>query len=124
VFKSYGDIQVDVERSYTVGSIVSATFIGANPRNNLRLEQTFAAVEKFNEKAKIWERARDDNDWSLIFNWRKVNNLLGTSEVNIVWESEAWTEKGQYRIKYFGDSKAVGGKITAFEGTSGMFNLT
>lgn len=123
-FKSYGDIKVDVERSYAVGSTVSVTFIGANPRNNLRLEQTFAAVEKVNKESGAWERVRDDSDWSLIFNWKKTSELLGTSEVKIVWESESWAEEGQYRIKYYGDSKAVGGSITAFEGTSGIFDLT
>ena len=28
-----------------------------------------------------------------------------------------------YRIKYYGDSKALSGKISAFEGTSGVFTI-
>jgi neutral ceramidase len=31
--------------------------------------------------------------------------------------------KGRYRIKYSGDSKGIGGGITAFEGVSGVFEL-
>ncbi|KAH8820996.1 Neutral/alkaline nonlysosomal ceramidase [Xylogone sp. PMI_703] len=123
LFSSYGDVKTDVNPSYTIGSTVSVTFIGANPRNNLRLEQTFAAVERFNEQSGAWEHVRDDGDWSLIFNWKKTSELLGTSEVTIVWETEQWSEPGTYRVRYFGDSKAVGGTITPFEGMSGTFDL-
>jgi neutral ceramidase len=124
IFKSYGDVKSDVNPSYAIGSVISATFVGGNPRNNLRLEQTYAAIEKLHPESAIWERVRDDSDWSLIFNWKKTSEILGTSEVKIVWETEDWVTAGQYRIKYYGDSKAVGGKITAFEGTSGEFVLT
>jgi neutral ceramidase len=124
IFKSYGDVKSDVNPSYAIGSVISATFVGGNPRNNLRLEQTYAAIEKLDPESAIWERVRDDSDWSLIFNWKKTSEILGTSEVKIVWETEDWVTAGQYRIKYYGDSKAVGGKITAFEGTSGEFVLT
>jgi len=124
IFKSYGDIKTDVRPSYGIGSSVSAVFVGANPRNNLHLEQTYAAVEKLDPESATWKRVRDDSDWSLIFNWKKTSEILGTSEAEIVWETEQWVEAGQYRIRYFGDSKTVGGKITAFEGVSGVFVLT
>jgi neutral ceramidase len=123
LFKSYGDVKVDVEPAYALGSIVSATFVAANPRNNLRLEQTYAAVEKLDPNYGRWDRVRDDSDWGLIFNWKKTSEILGRSEVKIVWETEEWAVPGRYRVKYYGDSKAVGGKITAFEGTSGEFVL-
>lgn len=70
-----------------------------------------------------WRRVRDDSDWSLIYNWKKTSEILGTSEVKIVWETESWAEPGRYRIKYHGDSKAVGGVIAAFVGTSSDFVL-
>lgn len=123
-FKSYGDIKTDVRPAYAIGDTVSVTFVGANPRNNLRLEQTYAAIQKLDSATEKWIGARDDSDWSLIFKWKKTSEILGTSEVEIVWETEEWAEAGQYRVKYYGDSKAVGGKITAFEGTSGIFVLT
>jgi neutral ceramidase len=124
IFKSFGEVKTDVELAYSVGSTIRVAFVGANPRNSLRLEQTYAAVEKLDQDLGRWTRVRDDRDWSVIFNWKKTSEILGTSEVEIVWETEEWAEPGQYRIKYFGDSKAVGGKITAFEGTSGEFVLT
>lgn len=132
LFKSFGDVKDDVGGHYHIGDVVSVTFVGANPRNNLRLEQTFAAVEVCNnehgrpcyEEGSIWEPYRDDSDWSLIFYWTKTSEVLGTSEVRITWETETWAEPGTYRIRYFGDSKAVGGIITPFEGLSGNFILT
>jgi neutral ceramidase len=124
IFKNFGDVKTDVRPSYAIGSVVSAAFYGANPRNSLRLEQTYAAVEKLDLESGRWVRVRDDSDWALIYNWRRASEVLGTSEVEIVWESEEYTEAGEYRIKYYGDSKAVGGKFTAFEGTSGTFVLT
>jgi neutral ceramidase len=123
-FKSYGDVKSDVNPSYPIGDRVAATFVGANPRNNLRLEQTYAAIEQLVPESGTWQTVRDDSDWSLIFNWTKTSEILGTSEVEIVWDTEEWAEPGQYRVKYYGDSKAVGGKITTFEGTSGVFVLT
>ncbi|KAG9237529.1 Neutral/alkaline nonlysosomal ceramidase [Amylocarpus encephaloides] len=123
LFKSFGEVKEDVRPSYRIGSEVSATFVGANPRNNLRLEQTFAAVEKMGEGTSRWERVRDDSDWSLVYNWKRRSEVLGTSEVEVVWESEESAEMGKYRIRYFGDSKSAGGAITAFEGVSGEFVL-
>ncbi|KAF7920390.1 uncharacterized protein EAE98_009083 [Botrytis deweyae] len=125
IFTSYGDIKTDVSPSYPLSSspIITATFIGANPRNNLHLESTYASIEMFIPDTSKWVRVRDDSDWSLIFAWKKVSEILGTSEVTITWETEEWAQKGRYRIRYFGDSKAVGGAITPFEGVSGVFEL-
>lgn len=128
LFKKFGAVLRDVRASYERGASVSATFVGANPRNNLRLEGTYAAVEK--KVGRHWEVVRDDSDWGLVFNWRRTNEVLGTSEVEIVWEtalgegeSEELEEGGVYRIRYFGDSRTVTGEITAFDGVSGEFRL-
>jgi len=123
IFTSFGDVKLDVQVSYAIGSTVSATFVGANPRNNLRLEKSYATVEQLDRNSGQWKTVRDDSDWSLIFNWRKTSEVLGTSEVNITWDSEAWAARGQYRLKYYGDSKAIGGRVTEFEGTSRQFVL-
>lgn len=120
-FKSFGEVKADAQPTYHRGESASATFVGANPRNNLRLEATYAAVEKLDQATKRWIPVRDDADWSLIFNWKKTSEILGTSEVEIVWEIEQAVEMGQYRLKYFGDSKSVAGTITPFEGVSAAF---
>ncbi len=123
LFQSFGDVKQDIEPYHSVGTVVSATFVGANPRNSLRLEGTYAAVEMLSAEYGKWETVRDDSDWELIFNWERTSDIMGTSEVKIVWETGYGAKPGRYRIKYYGDSKAIGGKITAFEGTSGEFLL-
>ncbi|CAI6342523.1 unnamed protein product [Periconia digitata] len=122
--KPYGSVVTDVSSSYTSGSVVRAVFVGANPRNNLRLENTFTAVERQNSDG-TWTRVRDDKDWELVYEWKRVNGLLGTSEVTITWDTAvSGASQGTYRLKYYGDAKAAfGGAITAFEGTSGVFTI-
>ena len=121
-FKDFGDVVQDVEGTYRHGETVRTKFVGANPRNNLLLEATYAAVERQDDNTGIWKIVRDDEDWSLIFKWLRTNTVLGTSEVEISWEIEQATEEGIYRIRYFGHHKApVSGEITPFEGVSGEF---
>lgn len=122
-FKSFGDVISDTVSVYHPGTSAKATFVGANPRNDIRLEDTYAAVEKLDENRK-WIRVRDDEDWSLIFKWRRTNSVLATSEVDIVWEIEEDAERGRYRIRYFGASKTpVSGAIVQFEASSGIFDV-
>ncbi|KAI1079972.1 Neutral/alkaline nonlysosomal ceramidase [Whalleya microplaca] len=121
--KSFGDCTTQPSSTYTRGAVINATFVGANPRNNLRLEDTYGAIEK--QDGDTWTQVRDDTDWSLVYTWTRTDTILGYSEVVISWESEADAEPGTYRTRYYGDSKAlVGGAITAFEGTSNTFTLT
>jgi len=122
--RKFGQATTDVSATYTRGSLVRAVFVGANPRNNLRLEGTFAAIEKQNNDAS-WTQVRNDKDWELVYEWKRVNGVTGTSDVTISWDTSITSPAaGLYRIQYYGDSKAVGGKITSFTGTSGVFKLT
>lgn len=110
---------------------MTAKFVGANPRNNLRLERSYAVVEKLttasgsrDETTDTWEVVRDDRDWYLVFRWHRTSEILGTSEVEITWETtDPWAEPGRYRLRYFGDAKNLVGAITEFEGVSGEFEL-
>jgi neutral ceramidase len=140
---------VDVKPRYLSGQTISARFVGANPRNDFRLGGTFAAVEKYDADTSVWTQVRDDEDWSLVFEWTRTSTVLGTSEVTISWETKweigAWQETvdskvphddkhgelmtrsddlgGRYRLKYYGDAKGLGGSVTPFEGVSGEFEL-
>ncbi|KAI1815932.1 Neutral/alkaline nonlysosomal ceramidase [Poronia punctata] len=124
--KKFGDVTKQPEETYARGAVVEATFVGANPRNNLRLEGSFAAVEKLGDgEDDEWTRVRDDFDWDLVYSWKRTNEVLGYSEVTISWETGVNARPGTYRLKYYGDSKALlTGDITAFEGTSGSFKVT
>ncbi|KAI9752895.1 MAG: hypothetical protein M1815_000226 [Lichina confinis] len=123
LFGSFGDVVADVSPKHRLSETVNVTFIGANPRNNLRLEGTYAAVERRNEDGS-WNIVRDDGDWSLVFRWKRKSRLLGTSEVTVQWEVEHDAPVGTYRIIYNGDSKApMSGSISSFQGRSSSFEL-
>ncbi|KAF3058531.1 Neutral ceramidase B [Daldinia childiae] len=122
LFRSFGNVKQDVEEKYQKGVRVTTKFVGANPRNNLRLERNYAVVEKLIDG--VWKVVREDSDWHLVFRWRRTSELLGTSEVEITWETaDPWAEPGRYRIRYFGDAKSLAGQITEFEGVSSEFEL-
>ncbi|KAK4669319.1 uncharacterized protein QC763_201900 [Podospora pseudopauciseta] len=129
LFKSFGDVLTDAEKGtpYVIGDVVKVRFVGANPRNNLKLGGTYAAVEKLGKDG-TWERFRDDGDWSVIFEWERTSELMGWSEVTIGWdtalEGEGEMEKGTaYRIRYFGDKKGLLGGVESFEGVSDCFSF-
>ncbi|KAI8631066.1 neutral/alkaline non-lysosomal ceramidase [Xylariaceae sp. FL1651] len=123
--KKFGDVTAQPAASYARGAVVNTTYVGANPRNNLRLEGTFAAIEKLGADGSTWTQVRDDSDWSLVYTWTRTNEVLGYSSVVISWETELDAEPGTYRSRYYGDSKALlGGAITAFNGTSNSFTLS
>lgn len=142
IFKSFGDVLEDVKGKYRRGETIRASFVGANPRNNLKQESSYAIVERLIDEEDLggnppsegglrksrapgaWEVVRSDNDWHLVFRWQRKSELLGTSEVEIAWETEPWAEPGRYRIRYLGDSKSLSGSINPFEGTSSEFDLT
>jgi neutral ceramidase len=120
--KNFGDVVNNVANSrYRRGEKVSASFVGANPRNNLRLEQTYAAVEYRPSANSPWQQVRDDSDWGLSFYWRRTSKILGLSEVDIKWEIDA--PVGEYRLRYYGDSKSIRGKLSAIEGVSSAFSV-
>lgn len=120
-FKSFGDTLVETPLNVAPGTTVTATFVGANPRNDLRQEKSYALVEKLVDG--VWVIERDDSDWDLIFRWRRTNSVLGTSEVDISWEVPGVADAGKsYRLRYFGAAKMVGsGEIVQFEGMSRLF---
>ncbi|KAM3064936.1 hypothetical protein ACMFMG_011236 [Clarireedia jacksonii] len=120
---SFGSVVTQPNTSYPIGAVINSTFVGANPRNNLRLEGTFAAVEQQSADGKSWAQVRSDADWSLVYTWTRTNGLLGTSQVVISWETESYAQKGTYRIRYYGDSKSVLGSVTPFQGVSNSFTL-
>lgn len=104
--------------------MINTTFVAANPRNNLRLEDTYTAVELLVDGQ--WARALDDSDWELFFTWIRDDGLLGTSHVVVSWDTSVDVDnvqRGTYRMGYFGDAKGLLGNIESFEGWSGNFTL-
>lgn len=132
LFRSFGQLLTgpSSDTTYHSGDTITATFVGANPRNNFRLEHTFAAVERYNATHDHWLPVRTDRDWFLTYHWRRVSTVLGTSEVTLKWEVDSnhsrdkdrkEGERAMFRFRYYGDAKSIGGTITAFEGVSDSF---
>lgn len=123
--KTFGQCTKQPAAGYALGAVVNATFVGANPRNNLRLEGTFTAVEQ--SVNGIWTKIRDDADWSLLYTWTRTDGLLGYSQVVVSWETgfDEVVAAGTYRLRYYGDNRLpVLGTIRAFEGASNSFTLS
>jgi neutral ceramidase len=121
--KHFGDVVTDAPTTASAGQTVNVTFIGANPRNDLRLESTYAAVQQQQSNGS-YTNYRDDSDWELIFNWVRTNSVTGTSNVILEWIIPSGTPSGLYRMQYFGASKQpITGTISQFSGTSGTFKV-
>jgi len=120
---NFGSVLVDVNTSpaYHAGDTVSAQFVGANPRNNLRLDGTFLTVDQL--VSNQWRTVRSDSHPSTIYQWNRTNTITGTSTVTISWTIENGTPAGTYRLSYFGDSKPFIGSISAFSGISSSFTI-
>ncbi|KAJ5468551.1 hypothetical protein N7475_006303 [Penicillium sp. IBT 31633x] len=131
--KSFGNVISNPgDGPYKPGDIVKTTFVGANPRNNLHLESTYAAVERKSDSGE-WEVVRNDHDWNLEFLWKRTNGVLGHSEVTLKWQIEDDyysvdnpnpLQAGTYRMHYYGESKNGLGHISSFEGIGGTFKVT
>ena len=119
---SFGSVVDDVNTRtpYSAGQNVIAVFQGANPRNNLRLGGTFAAVQDASTNATI----ADDISWDLLYEWKQTNTVTGESQVTMTWTVPDGTAPGSYRFVYNGDSRSVTGQIGGFTGTSGVFTVS
>eukprot|EP01038_Epipyxis_sp_PR26KG_P009368 gene9368-12621_t len=130
----FGDIVEgkDVEKSYVVGQIAKATFHGANPRNNQKLQGTFMTVERLVERGSnglnVFKPIAFDGDWSTKFTWQAGPEdpldfgISKQSVATLIWDIPADTEEGTYRLCYFGDHKvAVKAVIVPFSGCSSEF---
>lgn len=121
--KTFGAVLTDVSKSYNVGQTASAQFVGANPRNNLRLGGTFLTVDVLN--GNTWSTIRTDAHPSTTYQWLRTSTILGTSSVTVNWTIEAGTPSGTYRLTYNGDSKTpVIGTINTFKGISSNFTVS
>lgn len=121
--KKFGGILTDVttKSSYHAGDAVVATFVGANPRNNLRLEGTFWTVDKL--VGNTWTPVRSDSHPSTRYEWLRTNEILGYSSVTLSWTVESGTPSGTYRFTYYGDAKPLIGAVYGFVGYSSNFTV-
>ena len=63
--KKFGDVIQDALASYKRGSRVTVIFVSGNPRNDVRAESTFLAVEVSDTKG--WNLIATDANWETRF---------------------------------------------------------
>ena len=122
VFKSIGDVVSDANSSYSKGDKVKVKFWTGHPRNSLRTEDTFLKVQQ--KISGSWVTVADDNDWATKYKWERIDGFWGTSQATIEWVIPDDAASGTYRIKHYGNKKAVGsGNISSFTGKSRSFSV-
>ncbi|CAG2240357.1 ASAH2 [Mytilus edulis] len=119
----YGDVVVDAKPSYKQGDSVVVKFIGANPRNDRKWENTFLTVDMLGP-GQNWTTVYTDGQWPTKFEWHSTSMFLGESQATITWDIPADQQIGTYRIQYFGNWKEISGSITTFHGKTKQFKVT
>jgi neutral ceramidase len=118
---SFGDVLTDVLPSYTKGETASVTFVGANPRSDLKTQETFLEVEF--QQGITWAVVATDSDWETKFHWEKTART--TSTVTIEWTIPTTVANGTYRIRYLGNNKnRLTGRVASFQGVSSTFTVS
>ena len=108
----FGSTAIEAHDSYVRGTdTVFVSFRSANPRSNLRIEDSFLSVDILLEDGS-WETRYNDGDWSTRFFWKGggVANF-GVSFAEISWEIPNETQQGIYRICHYGTRKTVIGDL-------------
>ncbi|KAK7494429.1 hypothetical protein BaRGS_00014321 [Batillaria attramentaria] len=118
--RNFGDLRKDASPSYTPGSVVEVTFISANPRNDLKTNDTFLTVEQ-KQADGTWKVMFTDRDWETRYKWEIESLLLGESNAIIRWDIPEHMQDGTYRIRHFGTSKSMLGTMKPFEGKTREF---
>mmetsp|Transcript_11552 Transcript_11552/g.14392 ORF Transcript_11552/g.14392 Transcript_11552/m.14392 type:complete len:197 (-) Transcript_11552:339-929(-) len=132
--KYFGQILYDVNKHYylTDGkTIVSAIFAGANPLNNLRLQQTYIEVVRcLDAQCEDHSLVADDSDWETRIHVTKSREDI--VEIYRTWKVEWYvpkhTQPGMYRFYLYGTSCLYNllhthHQFTDFVGKSSVFAI-
>lgn len=118
--QAWGQVLTQPKDSYHHNELVSVTFRGAHPKNNLRTEDTFLKVQRLNEGQ--WVDYLTDADFETSYTWQREG--MAYSKVTINWRINADTPPGTYRIMHLGDWKnGWDDTITPYAGVSHSFTV-
>ncbi|KAI8422810.1 hypothetical protein MSG28_006555 [Choristoneura fumiferana] len=101
--QSFGNVVEQPPAVARRGETVTATFIGANPRNNLRQGSSHVVVER--QDLGEWVVVATDANWETKFHWERVSTLLGTSQATFEWTIPEGTLAAPHRFVYYGASR-------------------
>ena len=100
-------LSVEPGREVSAGQRVTVKFAGANPNNNLRLEEGYLRIEKDGELV------AHDSSWETLLTFHK--NLTETTTV-VSWNT-ADVAPGTYTVILRGDWKDISQKKHSFSGS-------
>ena len=119
--KQFGDVITQPRASYARGETVVAQFWGGHPRNDLRIQGSFLAVEKAVEGSDAFVPVAHDWDPETVYRWERVG--VSYSRITVEWNT-ADAGPGRYRIRHLGNWKSGwNGKIHPYEGLSDVFSV-
>ncbi|XP_075974335.1 neutral ceramidase-like [Anticarsia gemmatalis] len=106
----------------TRGETVFATFMAANPRNDLKQEASHAVIERLDGDQ--WVVVANDADLNTRFIWERLSTITGTSRARFEWTVPLDAVSGvPHRIKYYGTARGLLGRMTEFTGESNSFTI-
>ncbi|ETI57384.1 hypothetical protein F443_00302 [Phytophthora nicotianae P1569] len=124
LLRSFSDVRTQPSSSYTVGSVASAIFAGAHPKNALTLVSSFCDVQKLGSNG-AYTTVMTDAHWDLRYRWERY--LIAESKNTCEWnirKGGRTSVAGTYRFVHRGYSKHLLGALTAYESTSNTFTVT
>ncbi|KAI9988437.1 hypothetical protein PInf_021849 [Phytophthora infestans] len=124
LLRSFSDVRTQPSSSYSVGSVASAVFAGAHPKNALTLVSSFCDVQKLGSNG-AYTTVMTDAHWDLRYRWERY--LIAESKNTCEWnirKGGRTSVAGTYRFVHRGYSKNLLGALAAYEGTSSTFIVT
>lgn len=116
--RSFGDIHHDTGSYYRKGSTARVVFWGAHPNNDLKTNNTYLTVERWN--GRNWQAILYDRHPETKLTWNR--NGVANSHITIEWKIPQATPSGYYRIRHFGKWKnGWNGRLNNYSGTSRSF---
>ncbi|XP_060552761.1 uncharacterized protein LOC132714046 [Ruditapes philippinarum] len=117
---NFADVKQQPNKQYKVGERVTVKFVGANPRNNRRLESTFLTVE-FQEQSGANTVVYTDANWETQFHWE--SHGIGESTITILWDIPVGQKPGMYKITYNCDHKSIFSGVSSVTGSTEWFQV-
>ncbi len=127
-----GALVSDVPVSAQPGDVVSAEFQAGHPRNDMRIQASYAYAER-EIGPDEWETVAHDRDPELLFVWKPLNPsplpidpaVVGASTAQIIWQLPRNLPAGRYRLRHEGAwqaSELLGPE--PYVGTSSTFDVS
>jgi len=130
--RTFGELLTDVPPTAKNGDTVTAKFQSAHPRNDLRLQASYAYVERMNGAGQ-WEVFMEDRHPALRFVWipDRPSTLpvdvapIGPFSAEVQWTIGCSIPAGQYRLRHNASSRtSPAAEASPFQGVSSAFSVS